>query len=80
MKPFGAAISMSRSCGVSVGMTSLLETGRAATLALALPRGAAAGAALADAFVESFESKIPLEWTELIELMIAERCCGALAL
>ena len=42
-------------------------------MAFALPREALGGGA-AVAVVESFESKMPLEWTELIEAMIAERC------
>jgi len=52
---------------VSLGTTEPFETGRAATFVL--PREAAGGV---DVVVESLESKMPLEWTELIEPRIAE--------
>ena len=80
MKPFGASISRSRSCGVSAETTEELETERVATLAFALPREAAGGGAAVAVVVESFESKMPLGWTLLIELMMAERCAGEFAL
>lgn len=83
VNPFGAVISISRSCGVSAGTTELLATGRAATFVFALPAFALPPREFAEgcaAFDESFDSKMPLECTELIEPMIAERCAGAFAL